>query len=253
VVGSISDVRALAEGLRGLRGILPGFELKTTKDYIQNPAPSGYRGLHLVYPYRSQGDEDRNLDGLRIEVQIRTRLQHVWATAVEMVGNLRGESLKSGEGSPEWLELFRLAGHVVEARQRPLSRLPKLPPELVALRDRLRVMDRMRFYGAAIKGINYGLEYDKEAVYFLIVLNLDRENPTVEVTGYPPRAFQQAAERYRDEEHKGVGKPVDVVLVSAESPEDVREAYPNYFAEVGDFINLVYAESGDEDYHGGES
>ena len=37
--------------------------------------------------------------GLRIEIQIRSRLQHAWATAVETVDAFSGTSLKTTGGS----------------------------------------------------------------------------------------------------------------------------------------------------------
>jgi ppGpp synthetase/RelA/SpoT-type nucleotidyltranferase len=47
-----------------------------TSDYITNPRPSGYRALHVVVNY----------DDLPIEVQLRTRVMHEWAIAVERLG-----------------------------------------------------------------------------------------------------------------------------------------------------------------------
>jgi ppGpp synthetase/RelA/SpoT-type nucleotidyltranferase len=69
-------------------------------DYIANPKFSGYRGIHLVYSYFS--DRKETFNGLKIEIQIRTQLQHAWATAVEIVGFFRRELLKSGEGDHVW-------------------------------------------------------------------------------------------------------------------------------------------------------
>ena len=42
-------------------------------DYVACPKVSGYRSIHFVYKYVS---DDLNYDGLRVELQIRTRLQH---------------------------------------------------------------------------------------------------------------------------------------------------------------------------------
>jgi hypothetical protein len=47
-------------------------------------------------------------DGRQIEVQIRTWLQHSWATAVEAVGLFLGQDLKAGRGDPQWLRFFKL-------------------------------------------------------------------------------------------------------------------------------------------------
>ena len=59
-------------------------------------------------------------NGKRIELQVRTRLQHSWATAVEAVGLFRGEELKNHKGSEEWLRLFKLlSAEFAEAERCP--------------------------------------------------------------------------------------------------------------------------------------
>ncbi len=76
------------------------------KDYIQNPKKDGYRGVHLIYRYKS--DKISTYDGLLIEVQIRSKIQHAWATAIEIVDLFTGQAIKSNEGEEEWKEFFRL-------------------------------------------------------------------------------------------------------------------------------------------------
>lgn len=76
-------------------------------DYIHAARSTGYRSHHLKFEYRGRGDKTR-YDGRRVEVQVRTNLQHSWATAVEAIGMFRNEELKSAKGSAEWLRLFAL-------------------------------------------------------------------------------------------------------------------------------------------------
>lgn len=59
--------------------------LKNQYDYIKNPKKSGYRSVHMVYQYKSDRIETYNRNML-IEIQFRTHLQHIWATAVETMG-----------------------------------------------------------------------------------------------------------------------------------------------------------------------
>lgn len=60
-------------------------------------------------------------DGRRFEVQIRTQLQHAWATTVEAVGLFRGEQLKNHQGSAECLRFFELiSGELAEAESCPV-------------------------------------------------------------------------------------------------------------------------------------
>ena len=67
-------------------------------DYIKTPKVDGYRSVHLVYRYRSQSAARSVYNGLRIELQIRSRYQHAWATAVETVSAFTGQALKSSVG-----------------------------------------------------------------------------------------------------------------------------------------------------------
>jgi ppGpp synthetase/RelA/SpoT-type nucleotidyltranferase len=82
--------------------------LKSEKDYIVSPKPDGYRGIHLIYQYKALERQNKAYDKLRIEIQIRTNLQHIWATAVEAVGIFTREALKSNVGNKDWLRLFAL-------------------------------------------------------------------------------------------------------------------------------------------------
>ena len=80
----------------------------TVRDYVAQPRDSGYRAVHLWTRY----------DGLRVEVQLRTLLQHAWALNVEDLSVVTGVDYKSGAGSPEvhdWLRLLSRSNASVEA------------------------------------------------------------------------------------------------------------------------------------------
>ena len=76
-------------------------------DYIEKPKDDGYRSLHQVFKYKSTIAPE--LNGLFIELQIRTKLQHSWATAVETLGLVEKSSFKTGEGAEEFKRFFKLA------------------------------------------------------------------------------------------------------------------------------------------------
>lgn len=67
-------------------------------DYIQEPKDTGYRSIHLKYRFSGKGGSAA-WDKLRIEIQIRTLLQHRWATAVEVAGTFTNTALKSNRGN----------------------------------------------------------------------------------------------------------------------------------------------------------
>lgn len=84
-----------------LRRIQSNWEIKGSKDYVVDPAPSGYRAIHVVVL------RDDHL----VEIQLRTPRQHEWAEAVERTGLRTRFSLKDGEGPPDLLRYFALAAH----------------------------------------------------------------------------------------------------------------------------------------------
>lgn len=45
-------------------------------DYIGSPKADGYRGIHLVYKYKTSVEKYAPFNGLRIEIQLRSQLQH---------------------------------------------------------------------------------------------------------------------------------------------------------------------------------
>lgn len=92
VCPDLSELDRLAQRVRQIRP--PCFE----KDYILNPKPSGYRGLHLVITY----------DERLIEIQLRTEMMHLWARAQEKLGDRLGVDLKSGCGPEPVLDLMKL-------------------------------------------------------------------------------------------------------------------------------------------------
>ena len=83
------------------------FELtKAPINYIKEPKRiSGYRSIHFVFKYNSANPY---LDGMKIELQLRTKLQHAWAMAVETAELITGTALKSSQGEEEWQSFFKV-------------------------------------------------------------------------------------------------------------------------------------------------
>jgi hypothetical protein len=100
VVQSVDEVAALFEKYRSGNG--RHADVRCDDYLFDQPKPSGYRGIHLVYSYKS--DRKATFNGLRIEVQLRSRLQHAWATAVETVGTFTRQALKSSQGAEDSLQ-----------------------------------------------------------------------------------------------------------------------------------------------------
>lgn len=87
----IGGVRSIVKSIRTVRDLESVYRtgsrfkhnLVSSKDYIENPKDDGYRGIHLIYRYENDVKTAKPYNGLCIEMQLRTSLQHIWATAVE--------------------------------------------------------------------------------------------------------------------------------------------------------------------------
>ena len=72
------------------------------KNYIDYPKEDWYRSIHLIWKFLN-----KNWDKRSIEIQIRTVIQHDWATALEIVDIFSKQNLKSNQWEKIWKEFFR--------------------------------------------------------------------------------------------------------------------------------------------------
>jgi hypothetical protein len=235
VVADIDKVRPLVEMSQAGRDIS---ELHRTYDYLANPKRSGYRGVHLVYKYRSMSDKNAVWNGLKIEVQIRSRLQHLWATALETVDTFTGQQLKAGAGGEEWLRFFALMGSVF-ATQEGCPTVPNTPEDPAELIRELRHLYLYLNVDTVLSGWQEAIQIlgDKRpraARYFLLVLDADAQ--TITVTTYTRREQAMASDAYLQIEEKAQNNPrLNAVLASAESITALESAFPNYYLDTTDF------------------
>jgi ppGpp synthetase/RelA/SpoT-type nucleotidyltranferase len=215
----------------------------STDDYLELPKVSGYRGVHLIYRYFSDKNKSA-YNGLKIEMQLRSRYQHAWATAVETVGTFSGEALKSSLGSEQWQRFFALMASAIALRERsnlvpgtPVKRA-QLAAELSEYATVLNVEHRLREYGHALSSITNASARTADARFYL--LELDPGSGTLKITGFGVNEREMAEKRYSDAEVDLQQKPgMDAVLVSVESVNSLSKAYPNYFADTRLFLELL--------------
>jgi hypothetical protein len=93
------------------------------------PGPyDGYRSIYLIFRYQSLSPERAIYNGQRIEIQIRSKLQHLWATAVETAQLFTGQALKSKvkNASEDRLRFFALTSSAFASRER-MPIVPETP------------------------------------------------------------------------------------------------------------------------------
>lgn len=237
VVSSVARVRKLETSYRGSKFL---HELVSSKDYLSDPKADGYRGIHLIYKYANPNVPE--YDGLSLELQIRTRLQHAWATAVETMGTFLGQALKSGQGEDQWREFFSIAGAALADLEKttPVPGFESCTAEqihqsLFESERRLRVLEKLSGFAIAADRIT---TERGQGGYHLITL--DSANRTVTIRPFPVARLEEANLAYAAiEARTKAGEPVEAVLVSAGPVELLRKAYPNYFLDTQVFVRQL--------------
>lgn len=227
----VSDIKRVDEVVKNLKKARFLHQLKNEKDYIRNPKASGYRGYHLVYAFQNRKHD--KLNGLQIEIQVRTAIQHSWATAVEVVGAFTAQSLKSSQGNNQWLNFFRLTSKYFQALENGSS-FYSSPDDLRALSVELNVVSFIQACAVTVNHIEK--QNDKWASYFLMEFN--PQEGKVKVTSYPANFLKRAGEDYLEAERRCAGiDRAEAALVATSELENLRYAYPNYFADTRTFMN----------------
>jgi ppGpp synthetase/RelA/SpoT-type nucleotidyltranferase len=239
VLSSIDEVHALVDAIHAE----PRHDLWDEDNYIALPKADGYRSHHLMFKFRGRNELAATHNGRRIEVQLRTRLQHSWATAVEGVGLFRNEDLKGNQGSPEWLRLFLLmSAEFAEIEGCPAtegvpSRADRIR-EIQELDTALGAINTLENLRHAVDSTDIPLAPGYKPTHFLIRYDTDTKTVYVE----PHNAARAAVASYDLAEAKDNQSGLDtenVVLVEVDKLENLKTAYPNYFGDVELFKNKL--------------
>lgn len=214
-------------------------------DYIQNPKDDGYRSHHISLEFQPNSQKDESYAGRRIELQVRTRLQHSWATAIEAVSLYRNQDLKHHHGDADWLRLFALAAAEFAHIERcPLPEgVPDRPERIRELKDlnaRLGAVSTLENIRAATHFAENFL-HDRGRYYLLRY----RPDHTVKIDTFDA-TFSAIAALAAAEQAIEAGKSAEtVVLVEVDKIDRLVDTYPNYFGDVSLFIrNLQLACNG---------
>ena len=240
IVPTVAHVHKLRKYYKGKTN---PHELCDEYDYIMTPKDDGYRGIHLVYKYKSTQSRNpvaKGYDGLRIELQLRTELQHIWATTVEVAGLMRSEKLKSDQGNAEWLAFFKAMSVIMSIVEKAPSKR-STPDSADALTDaictakrlneKLAVIDHLASFSVAIDRA-----YQLSKSYYCIVA-IKIEDKKVTIMGFSQKESEEAVRTYNTLEQSN--EYTDQVLVKAGDIKQLKRAYPNYFSDTEKFVDLV--------------
>jgi len=240
----VNSVEQVYEIVKGYKRRYAKHELIDQDDYIKKPKSDGYRSYHLIYRYQSRRPSFTDYNGLKIEIQIRSMLQHCWATAVEVADIFYHEGLKAHRGSPEWRRFFALMGAAIAMREQT-RRVPRTPKDWPSLVNELRyyaqdlnVKSRLDAFGQTINVIGESDTRRAGIKHVLLILNPKSGDEQLRLIGFTASKIDEAARQYTLEE-QNKSESEDAVLVSVSDASTLRRAYPNYFLDTKLFLNTL--------------
>lgn len=200
-------------------------------DYLAKPKKSGYRGIHDVYRYQAGTVSGARWDGLLIEIQYRTPVQHAWATAVELADAIFKNRTKFNQGTPDSERYFQICSELLARKyENATSCLPdKSFSELVSewrdIEARSHILEHLK------KLYEQGGTENLEGFVLLVV----KTDGSLEIMRQ--RSYRDAVTsllRIESDEPEW-----DVVLASGDRGESLRNAFRNYFQNSTEFVRLM--------------
>lgn len=244
-----SDINCLFATLKGIHNLVNQFESISIKDvdnYIETPKGNdcGYRSVHVIIEYETP------MKTLKVEVQLRTRVQHLWATSVEIIDLIERTKIKTLSHIPfamkeqaqvHWEELLSLMSEVIAFHEGCITLGEK---RLKEIKNKLRYLDRK------VKSINKlkSFKMVSESIYlhgtgrnqyYIVVIGLDNDSVKV------------LAEQVFDDEYKALlifnniekvassMSDTNALMVATKDISSLSVAYPNYLGDCQAFTEML--------------
>ncbi len=232
----LKDKEKLERAAIAIRNAENTNKIKRLDDYHARPKEDGYRGIHFVL----QSSKSRT-----IEIQLRTELEHIWATAVEVYGTLQKVSFKTGEGHEDWGEFFKyLSSYLALQEFSPcLKEHEKLNEKKIIKKIKkyilnLHVIERLNAVANNTETIINKRGKGRSGKYALLELDYKSNITCIEI--FPKKEIDKAIEEYTKKElsfKEGDGR--NIVFVNIESIEKLQVAYPNYFLDTKKLLKIL--------------
>lgn len=238
IFDNIESLRRFRFGVHSSKAKHVNISADDRYDYISSPKPSGYRGVHDVYKYEAYSSAGKKWNNLRIELQYRTRVQHAWATAVEIVDMVNAKRLKFGQAEDGLTRQFLLASEILSRHHEGVpghcasENIECVREEFWKIESETHAVARLR----GLTGSNFR-DFARDAKLFVLVNFFDADKgPPFEAYGFADN--RSAVETYQALEEKYLGV-ADIVLVGASEQDAVRLAYTNYLSDASTFLALL--------------
>lgn len=190
---------------------------------------SGYRAFHLIL----------ERDGYKMELQVRSKIQHYWAEIIERTSVIYGHHLKELEGHQDVIQYFKKLSDLfyeIEAGRTPSAQLrTKIEDLRLKSEQIIQNADKKNVFSSYInEGVTKDLEQKEKSLgpsglnYWIFVFNWNIGSFVVWdlITNDP----QGAIKKYVEYENKYTSdNGFEVVLVGSSKVTTLRQTHSHYF------------------------
>lgn len=263
-IHDIAGTRIIFENIKSLEDyidILENTELVNFKEkinedknrynYIKNPKSDGYRSIHKVFyyssniPYSTLNEKSFNLENKKIELQLRTRLQHIWATTVEIYDIINKSNIKTGTHNKlETKEglFFKKCSLVFEGiESNDVEKIKININEIFRDKDLVEIYNRLKGI-KNIKDIQLPKTLGSDEV-FILITDLNKGKTTFFTTDPIEKNDKQDTflinASYRRLEEKNTKGEYILLLLTLGDIKKLKNVYPNYFLNTNEFISIL--------------
>ena len=263
-IHDIAGTRIIFENIKSLEDyidILENTELVNFKEkinedknrynYIKNPKSDGYRSIHKVFyyssniPYSTLNEKSFNLENKKIELQLRTRLQHIWATTVEIYDIINKSNIKTGTHNKlETKEglFFKKCSLVFEGiESNDVEKIKININKIFRDKDLVEIYNRLKGI-KNIKNIQLPKTLGSDEV-FILITDLNKGKTTFFTTDPIEKNDKQDTflinASYRRLEEKNTKGEYILLLLTLGDIKKLKNVYPNYFLNTNEFISIL--------------
>ena len=231
VLGTIEQLDIVVSILNDFKPA--SFSLVRYYNYVETPKESGYRSVHYVYKYSS---DDQKYNGISIELQVRTKMQHAWAMAVETASLISQTTLKADiKDNSEWRGFFKLVSALfAKDENKPVYETFSTYTQVQYCKEYFQYEQNKLVDQLKALQVTVNRDYDKDTAGYC-VLTIDFISKIVHIQTFSPQQEKDATELFNQIECT-INRDEAALIVAIENMMELKEAYPSYFLDTNLFF-----------------
>ncbi len=196
--------------------------IRKKNDYYTNPQETGYKSIHI---YISEIDRQSR----PIELQIRTRNDHNWATLVEIIDLLYGKHIKEGQKDKDFERFHKLMSYSKSLKKDEKSELINLVHKHQIF-NRLYSVFAQNYLNVRMQWLN--LNKGKHDHFYIIEV---KDNSQPIISAYS--SFNKAEKDYFEKFIASKGSNIVLTYLPQTNFQNIEIAYANYTLTTHTFID----------------